>query len=164
MKKRISPHKVWQYRKANTNVSLLVKQRSRMFAWVSVIRVGSRTSWSNIEFLLISRSWLHSDLWDDLKRISPHKVWQYRKANYDQLREELHPYQHEFNKLNVSTSTDDMWLAFKTKLTTLMKMYIPQKTDLLMFHCWWKRGLGCLLEFLLYVLVLGQADLTLSFC
>ena len=62
------------------------------------------------------------------KKIPPHKVWQYRKANYDQLREELHPYQHEFNKLNASTSTDDMWLAFKTTLTTLMKMYIPQKT------------------------------------
>ena len=48
------------------------------------------------------------------KRISPHKVWQYRKANYDQLREELHQYQQEFNKLDASTSTDHMWLAFKT--------------------------------------------------
>ena len=63
------------------------------------------------------------------KKIPPHKVWQYRMANYDQLREELHQYQQEFNKLNASTSTDDMWLAFKTKLTTLMKMYIPQKTE-----------------------------------
>jgi hypothetical protein len=62
------------------------------------------------------------------KQIPPHKVWQYRKAKYDQLREELHQYQQEFNKLDASTSTDDMWLAFKTKLTTLMKMYIPQKT------------------------------------
>ena len=62
------------------------------------------------------------------KRISPHKVWQYRKANYDQLREELYQYQQEFNKLDASTRTDDMWLVFKTKLTTLMKMYIPQKT------------------------------------
>jgi L-lysine 2,3-aminomutase len=59
--------------------------------------------------------------------ILPHKVWQYRKANYDQLREELHQYQQEFNKLDTSTSTDDMWLVFKTKLTTLLKMYIPQK-------------------------------------
>ena len=62
------------------------------------------------------------------KQIPPHKVWQYRKANYDQLREELHQYQQEFNKLDASTRTDDMWLVFKTKLTTLMKMYIPQKT------------------------------------
>ena len=59
-------------------------------------------------------------------KILPHKVWQYRKAKYDQLREELHQYQQEFNKLDASTSTDDMWLAFKTKLTTLLKMYIPQ--------------------------------------
>jgi L-lysine 2,3-aminomutase len=60
-------------------------------------------------------------------KILPYKVWQYRKANYDQLREELHQYQQEFNKLDTSTSTDDMWLVFKTKLTTLLKMYIPQK-------------------------------------
>jgi L-lysine 2,3-aminomutase len=59
-------------------------------------------------------------------KILPYKVWQYRKANYDQLREELHQYQQEFNKLDTSTSTDDMWLVFKTKLTTLLKMYIPQ--------------------------------------
>ena len=39
-------------------------------------------------------------------KILPYKVWQYRKAKYDQLREELHPYQQEFNKLNASTSTD----------------------------------------------------------
>ena len=61
-------------------------------------------------------------------KILPPKVWQYRKANYDQLREELHQYQQKFNKLDASTSTDDMWLAFKTKLITLMKMYMPQKT------------------------------------
>ena len=71
---------------------------------------------------------IESSLRPMTKQIPPHKIWQYRKANYDQLREELHPYQHEFNKLNASTSTDDKWLAFKTKLTTLMKMYIPQKT------------------------------------
>jgi hypothetical protein len=41
------------------------EKRSRMFAWVSLIRVGSRISWSNIEFLLISSSWLHYKLWDD---------------------------------------------------------------------------------------------------
>jgi hypothetical protein len=61
-------------------------------------------------------------------KILPYKVWQYRKANYDQLREELHQYQQEFNKLDASTSTDDTWLVFKTKLTPLMKIYIPQKT------------------------------------
>ena len=71
------------------------------------------------------------------KRISPHKVWQYRKANYDQLREELHQYQQEFNKLDASTRTDDMWLVFKTKLTTLMKMYIPQKTVVKQKHKQW---------------------------
>ena len=34
-----------------------------------------------------------------MKKITPHKVWQYRKANYEQLKEELHQYQEKFNNL-----------------------------------------------------------------
>lgn len=55
------------------------------------------------------------------------KVWQYRKADYQNLKKDITDFQQEFEALIPSTSINELWTIFKNKLLLMMKQYIPQK-------------------------------------
>ncbi|KAL3861430.1 hypothetical protein ACJMK2_007464 [Sinanodonta woodiana] len=62
------------------------------------------------------------------KKVPPRTLWQYKKANYDQLRDELNNYRDEFALLE-SSGTEALWTSsFKMKLLALMRAHIPQNS------------------------------------
>ena len=57
----------------------------------------------------------------------PRKVFQYKKANYDQMREDLREYQNLFTEQTSSSSANETWTQFEEKLKTLTDKHIPSK-------------------------------------
>ena len=57
----------------------------------------------------------------------PRKVFQYKKANYDQMREDLREYQNHFTEQTSSSSANETWTQFEEKLKTLTDKHIPSK-------------------------------------
>ena len=56
----------------------------------------------------------------------PRKVFQYKKANYDQMQEDLREYQTLFTETR-SSSVNDTWIQFEEKLKELTDKHIPSK-------------------------------------
>ena len=57
----------------------------------------------------------------------PRKVFQYKKANYDQMQEDLREYQTLFTEQTRSSSVNDTWIQFEEKLKELTDKHIPSK-------------------------------------
>ena len=57
----------------------------------------------------------------------PRKVFQYKKANYDQMREDLRDYQTDFTEQTKDSSANDTWTKFEEKLKELTNKHIPSK-------------------------------------
>ena len=57
----------------------------------------------------------------------PRKVFQYKKANYDQMREDLREYQNLFTEQTSSSSANETWTQFEENLKTLTDKHIPSK-------------------------------------
>ena len=59
----------------------------------------------------------------------PHKVFQYKKANYDQMREDLREYKRLFTEQTRSSSVNETWTQFEEaeKLKELTDKHIPSK-------------------------------------
>ena len=60
-------------------------------------------------------------------KIPPRKVLQYKKANYDQIREDLREYWTLFIEQTRSSSVNETWTQFEEKLKGLKDQYIPSK-------------------------------------
>ncbi|KAH3854244.1 hypothetical protein DPMN_096781 [Dreissena polymorpha] len=61
-------------------------------------------------------------------RKPPRKVYLYKKADFDSLRDELSAYLPEFTDNTANISVDHTWKAFENKLKSLISKYIPTKT------------------------------------
>ena len=57
----------------------------------------------------------------------PCKVFQYKKVDYDQMRDDLRDYQKDFSKETKESSANDTWTKFEEKLRELMNKYIKSK-------------------------------------
>ena len=57
----------------------------------------------------------------------PRKVFQYKKADYDQMREDLRDYQTDFTEQTKDSSANDTWTKFEEKLKELTNKHIPSK-------------------------------------
>ena len=57
----------------------------------------------------------------------PRKVFQYKKANYDHMREDLREYQTLFTEQTRSSSVNKTWTQFEEKLKELTYKHIPSK-------------------------------------
>ena len=60
-------------------------------------------------------------------KIPPRKVYQYKKADYNSMKEELRKYQGEFESRAATEDVGNLWNTFKKKINTLMDKYIPSK-------------------------------------
>ena len=58
----------------------------------------------------------------------PRKVFQYRKADYEGMKQELKAFQIEFDELAKTEDVEQLWTRFKKKIHSLMESYIPAKT------------------------------------
>ena len=57
----------------------------------------------------------------------PRKVFQYKKADYNQMREDLRDYQTDFTEQTKDGSANDTWTKFEEKLKELSNKHIPSK-------------------------------------
>ena len=57
----------------------------------------------------------------------PLRVFQYKKADYDQMREDLRDYQTDFTEQTKDSSAKDTWTKFEEKLKELTNKHIPSK-------------------------------------
>ena len=57
----------------------------------------------------------------------PRKVFQYKKADYDQMREDLCDYQTDFTEQTKDISANYTWTKFEEKLKELTNKHIPSK-------------------------------------
>ena len=57
----------------------------------------------------------------------PRKVFQYKKADYDQMREDLRDYQTDFTEQTKDSSANDTLTKFEEKLKELTNKHIPSK-------------------------------------
>lgn len=57
----------------------------------------------------------------------PRNVYQYRKANYVSMQNELRAYQQEFEERATREDVECLWSTFKKKLNSIMDKYIPSK-------------------------------------
>ena len=58
----------------------------------------------------------------------PRKVFQYRKADYEGMKQELKAFKEEFDELAKTEDVEQLWTRFKKKVHALMGSYIPAKT------------------------------------
>ena len=58
----------------------------------------------------------------------PRKVFQYRKGDYEGMKQELKAFQIEFEELAKTEDVEQLWTRFKKKIHSLMESYIPAKT------------------------------------
>ena len=57
----------------------------------------------------------------------PRKVFQYRKADYDAMKQELRSSQAEFQESAKTKDVEHLWMTFKNKVHSLMESHIPSK-------------------------------------
>ena len=57
----------------------------------------------------------------------PRKVFQYRKADYDAMKQELRSSQAEFQESAKTKEVEHLWMTFKNKVYSLMESHIPSK-------------------------------------
>ena len=57
----------------------------------------------------------------------PRKVFQYRKADYDAMKQELRSSQAEFQEAAKTKDVEHLWKTFKNKVHSLMQSHIPSK-------------------------------------
>ena len=57
----------------------------------------------------------------------PRKVFQYRKANHDAMKQELRFSQTEFQESAKTKDVEHLWMTFKNKVHSLMESHIPSK-------------------------------------
>ena len=57
----------------------------------------------------------------------PRKVFQYKKEDYDQMREDLCDYQTDFTEQTKDSSANYTWTKFEEKLKELTNKHIPSK-------------------------------------
>ena len=60
-------------------------------------------------------------------KVSPRKVFQYRKADYEGMKRELRATQHDFQQMAETEDTEHLWTTFKKKTHSLMDKFIPSK-------------------------------------
>ena len=58
----------------------------------------------------------------------PRKVFQYKKADYEGMKQELKAFQIEFEELAETEDVEQLWTRFKKKMHSLMESHIPAKT------------------------------------
>ena len=56
------------------------------------------------------------------------KVYQYRKADYKSMKEELKSFQKKFEEEAPTADVNKLWTIFKNKIHSLMDQYVPSKT------------------------------------
>ena len=57
----------------------------------------------------------------------PRKVFQYRKADYDAMKQKLRSSQAEFQESAKTKDVEHLWMTFKNKVHSLMESHIPPK-------------------------------------
>ena len=70
---------------------------------------------------------IESSLWPMRVKTHPRKVFQYRKADYDAMKQEQRSSQAEFQESAKTKDVEHLWMTFKNKVHSPMESHIPSK-------------------------------------